>query len=125
MGARKGATRVTAQDIARAGEGGLPTLIKNLVKKATEGDADTKQSAAAMLSSLASQNHREHVDALFSARVVPPLVNLLTGTSVVTQASAAATLRSIALHQPCVLYSTCHRTPPVPTCEAGQGSTMK
>ena len=35
---RRGAARITARDIAKAGEGGIGALIKTLVKKAEKGD---------------------------------------------------------------------------------------
>ena len=51
---KRGATRVTAADIAKMGD--LPSMIKKLIRQATEGDAEAKEAAATMLSSLAFQN---------------------------------------------------------------------
>ena len=47
---KRGATRVTAADIAKMGD--LPSMIKKLIRQATEGDAEAKEAAATMLSSL-------------------------------------------------------------------------
>ena len=80
---RRGAGRITAQDITRmGGEGGVPTVVAMLVKTATTGDQETKESAAVALCSLAGQNHFEHCQVVYEAGAVVPLVSILaTGTS--------------------------------------------
>lgn len=96
--ARKGGGRVTAQLVAN--NGGIASLIAQLVKDANEGDQETKETAAGMLSSLASQNHGEHLDALFVAGAIPPLVRILTIGSAKAMGSAAAALHALANGKP-------------------------
>lgn len=75
-------------------------LIKSLIKKVIEGDSETKENAAGMLSSLALQNHYEHTETLFNAGVTGPLVRLLgTGTSK-AQGHASSALHAIAHGKP-------------------------
>ena len=40
---KRNATRVTAADIAKMGDGGVDALIEDLVKKAATGDSETKE----------------------------------------------------------------------------------
>ena len=95
---KKGATRVTSQDISNAG--GLPQLVKALVTTASEGDAAEKESVAAQLANLSAQNHFTNSTMLFNAGAVPPLVRILASGSAKSQSSAAAALRSLAYEQP-------------------------
>ena len=89
------ATRVTAQDIARA-EGGVTGFITLCVKRIKEGDHETKETAAAHLRSLAVQNHYAYTEQLYTAGVIGPLVKLLRDGSANAQASAAGALHGIA-----------------------------
>ena len=93
---KRNATRVTAQDIARA-EGGVEGLIKQLVKRVTDGEHDLREGAAAQLCSLAVQNHGEHCVMLHNKGAVKPLVKLLTEGSAKSQASACGALHAIAV----------------------------
>ena len=97
---KKGATRITAQDIKKMGEGGVPALIKQTVEIATKGDAESKEKAAAVLASLASQNHNEHADACVALGALPPLVQILSGGSAKAQGSASTALHSILRERP-------------------------
>ena len=60
---RRGVGRVTAKDIAKAGD--VEALIKQLVRQAADGDAEAKQDAAAALASMSTQSHNAHAKALF------------------------------------------------------------
>lgn len=102
---RKGSARVTGKQIMvmatstgerGSAEGGMAALIKSLMKKILHGDSDTKENAAGMLASLASQNHFEHTGALFEAGAIGPLVRLLITGSSKAQGHAAAALGAIA-----------------------------
>lgn len=93
---KRNATRVTAQDIARA-EGGVEGLIKQLVKRITDGEHDLREGAAAQICSLAVQNHGEHCVMLHNKGAVKPLVKLLSEGSAKSQASACGALHAIAL----------------------------
>lgn len=95
---KRGATRVTAADIAKMGD--LPSMIKKLIRQATEGDAEAKEAAATMLSSLAFQNHHEHIGALFKAGAIAPLVDLLKSGSTKAQQSAASALHALLVDKP-------------------------
>ena len=79
---------------------GMAALIKQLVKRASDGDYDTKETSAAMLCSLGLQNHFEHSDALFDAGTVPPLVRILATGSAKAQGHAASALFAIAHGKP-------------------------
>ena len=94
---RKGNTRITAQDIAKAGD--VPTLIKDLVKKLSDPNSSIVEGGAAMLKSLAEQGHREHADALVTCGAVGPLVRVLSSGSTDAQTSACSALSEIALHK--------------------------
>lgn len=97
---RKGATRVTAKDIAKLGEGGLPALIKELVKTASSGDQESTEMAAGKLHSLVTQNHHEHCDAVFAAGAVPALVHVIDKGTVDGQSHAAGALHALAHGKP-------------------------
>jgi len=94
---RKGNTRITAQDIAKAGD--VPTLIKDLVKKLSDPNSSIVEGGAAMLKSLAEQGHREHADALVTCGAVGPLVRVLSSGSTDAQTSACSALSEIAQHK--------------------------
>ena len=95
---KKGATRITAQDIKKMGDVGI--LIKESVKSSTTGDAEAKERAAAVLASLAQQNHNEHTDALVAHGALSPLVQILTIGSAKAQGSAATALHAILRERP-------------------------
>lgn len=101
-----GGGRITAKTVmamAMQGgerEGGLGVMIKQLVKKLKDGDSETKEAAAGMLSSLAVQNHYEHTDALYASGAVLPLVQILSGGTSNAQGHAAAALHAIAHNKP-------------------------
>ena len=84
---------ITAKDIERAES--LPALVKQLVKQTTSTDSEVKNTAAASLRSLATQNHGEYIDALFQAGVVPALVKLLSEGSAKSSEAAAGALHAI------------------------------
>ena len=84
-------TRITAQDIAQY-EGGLPALVKQLVKLLSAGQ-DEAESAAGQLASLLTQG--EHCDLLFKAGAIAPLVGLLSRGTATAQASASRTLNAL------------------------------
>lgn len=88
------ATRVTAQDLARV-EGGVVAFIKQLVGKIDAGDAEAKETAAAQLRSLVTQNHGEHRDGVYNAKAIKPLVQLLIVGSAKAQESAAGVLHAL------------------------------
>lgn len=96
---KKNATRITAQDIAKV-EGGLPALVAQLVKKATDGDSETKDAASAALRSLSVQNHGEHGTILFDKGAVKPLVQLLVRGSAKSQGNAAGALYALGQARP-------------------------
>lgn len=91
---KRGATRVTAQDIAAAGS--LPKLIKQLVKRMIDGEMATREQAAVQLCSLAVQGHGEHCVALHNGGAVRPLVRLLIEGTAKSQSSACGALGAIA-----------------------------
>ena len=102
---RRGATRVTAQDIARAG--GIQGFVKLLVKKMQSGDSGEQEVASTSMKNLAEQSHGEHADLLFSSGAVSPLVKLLNSGTAVAQAACASALHYIgqrkAAHQTAIV----------------------
>ena len=97
---RRGGGRITAQDITRAGEGGIPTLVATLVKQARDGDSEAKESSAAALCSLSTQNHFEHTELVFEGGAVGPLVQILVSGTSKAQASAAGALHALGHQKP-------------------------
>ena len=97
---KRNATRVTAADIAKAGEGGVKALVKELVSKAKNGDSETKESAACMLKSLAEQNHNEHTRLLFRSGAIPPLVQIIATGTAKAQGAACSALCAISTNNP-------------------------
>ena len=91
---RKGPTRVTANDLAKAG--GTTAYIAQLIKRASDGDSEAKEQAASIIASFASQNHGEHCDALYSAGAIPALVKIIKSGGAQAQDHAAAALNAIA-----------------------------
>lgn len=91
---KRGATRVTAQDIAQAGD--LPRLIKQLVKRMIDGEMEIREHASVQISSLALQGHGEHCEALHKAGAVRPLVQLLMQGGAKSQSAACGALGAIA-----------------------------
>ena len=94
---RKGAGRVTGQDIAKAG--GVEKFVKAALRAANEGDASAKETAAQQLASLAVQSN-EHATTLHQAGAVVPLVHCLTVGSANAQGAAASALHSVARAKP-------------------------
>ena len=97
---KKGTTRVTAQDIAKFGEGGINALMKDLVKAANTGNQEIMEMAAGKLHSLADQNHHEHAAALFSLGAIPALVRVIDKGTAEGQSHAAGALYAIATGKP-------------------------
>ena len=97
---KKGTTRVTAQDIAKFGDGGIEALMKSLVKDATTGGQEVMEMAAGKLHSLADQNHHEHAAALFTHGAIPALVRVLDKGTADGQSHAAGALFAIATGKP-------------------------
>ena len=96
---RKQSERVTAKDIARV-QGGVPELVRLLIKKADTGDAEAREIACAQLRSLAQQDHREHCPVLFVRGAVRVLVKNLHDGSVLAQSHAAGALHHIGYGAP-------------------------
>jgi hypothetical protein len=90
---RTRATRVTSKDISK--NGGVKHLIDQLVMQSIDGDAEAKEGAAMMLSSLAAQNHGEHLHEIFNAGAMQPLVRILSSGSAKAQESAAKALSAL------------------------------
>lgn len=97
MATRNGQSVLKGQS---SGDDGMSALLKSLVKRALEGDHETRETAAAMLSSLACQNHFQHSDAVFRAGALRPLVQLLMTGSAKAQGHAAAALHALAHEKP-------------------------
>ena len=90
---RRGVGRVTAKDIAKAGD--VEALIKQLVRQAADGDAEAKQDAAAALASMSTQSHNAHAKALFDAGAIAPLVGIVQSGTAKAQSFAAAALHAL------------------------------
>ena len=107
---RRAATRITGKELRVVASGlgvnekdsghGMLVLIKSFVKKADQGNDETKEAAVAMLSSLATQNHYQHSDALYQAGALRPLVKILNSGSATAQGFAAAAVHAIAHGKP-------------------------
>ena len=95
---RKTAKRITRKDIKTAGDQ-LPALIKTLVKRCIEGDAESRTQAASGLAQVAQMDHGSHATTLFKNGAVKPLVALLAGGDAVAQSHAAAALAGIAINK--------------------------
>lgn len=91
---KRGATRVTAQDIAQAGD--LNKLIKQLVKRMIDGEMEMREHASVQICSLAVQGHGEHCELLHRAGAVRPLVQLLIQGGAKSQSAACGALGAIA-----------------------------
>ena len=87
-------TTVTARDIKAAGD--IPSLAKQLVGKIANGSVEVRDSAAAMLRSLASQNHGANQPDVLAANAIGPLVALLSTGTASGQESASVTLGMLA-----------------------------
>ena len=94
----KKSSRITRKDIEKAGS--LPDVIAQLVKRLGEGNAEVKEVSVAALRSVATQDHREHADAVFKAGAVKPLVELLRSGTADSQANASGALHAIAKNKP-------------------------
>ena len=87
--------KITRKDIK--GAASLPAMIKKLVKRIHEGDAEIKEYSASALMQIAQMDHGQHSEELFKSGAVKPLVNLLSSGAANSQCSAAAALAGIAI----------------------------
>jgi hypothetical protein len=94
----RGRTRVTVKDVAN--NGGIQSLIEQLVAQASGREQEAREAAAGMLSSLASQNHGEHLGALYNAGAVPPLVRILKDGTAKAQECASKALHALVQGKP-------------------------
>jgi hypothetical protein len=92
--------KITAKDIAQYSS--LGAFIAELIKNVSDSTgSELQEDAATALRSLAQQSHHEHVDAIFAAGAVRPLIALLrTSASANAQASAAGALAALAHEKP-------------------------
>ena len=97
-GTQRSKKKITRKDIHAAES--VPALIKKLVKRVVDGDAETKEIAAAGLMQIAQIDHGKHSEDLHRAKATKPLVALLRGGGANAQTHAAAALAGMAVGKP-------------------------